>query len=111
MIKLTLKAEPNQARDNLFNGIILFALGMSFAMDLLKDLSVGWLIADAVLAILFLFFLWSDGKIAQEREDLLKECMQHVHSANSLIEHQQSIINRFAAEMGLQQDTYPKFDS
>ena len=111
MIKLTLKAEPNQARDNLFNGIILFTLGLSFALDLLKDLSVGWLIADAILTILFLSFLWGSGKMATEREKLLDECVSYVHQASGLIDRQQSIINRLSEEVGLKPDTYPKFDS
>lgn len=111
MIKLKLTMDNNLARDNVFNGVIVFALGASLAVDLHGDLSMGWVIADILLAAAFLWFLWTSGKQAQEREDLLNECMQHVHSANRLIEHQQSIINRFAAELGLHSDTYPKFDS
>lgn len=105
------KRKPSNALDNLFNGLILFTLGLSFALDLLKDLSVGWLIADVILAAVFLFLLWGDGRLANEREELLDECMTCVHQASGLIERQQSIINRLSEEKGTFPAEYPKFDS
>lgn len=111
MDKKTTKPNRKHSHDNVFNGLILFAIGMSFALDLSKDLSVGWLIADVALSAVFLSLLWAEGRMAEEREELLDECVAYVHQASGLIDRQHSIINRLYEELGLQPYTYPKFDS